>query len=412
MYGMRWTRLHASAGSMINVPVKLKSDWSNATDLLVGLACGLLSAGIFAVDVSSLPLGVAAGVLYAAVVLLSLYLPRWQHTVVVAGCVSVLTVFGYFLSEPAGTPWIAVANRTLALALIWVTALTGIRLVHARRRKLEDALRMEYENALKKATQDADRARNVKSRFLGTANDYLRQRLQTLSLLNGTLRKVVAEKAAQDIFAMQLDEVLELQALLDSLLELSELDSGSVEVVLTETPLPDIFMQLRDEFCQQAQAKGLELRFEAGTEVAYSDPELLTRIVRHLIANAILYTDSGVVKVHCRREAGGLRITVEDSGIGIAPDQQGSIFDEFYRVESGPANRSGRFGLGLSIVDRAAQLLGTTIDVQSTVGKGSSFSFLVPSVDAPRRRSLASAGDDMQSAPLAAATGGSGRGQG
>jgi len=363
----------------------LKSDLPHAAEALVALACVLLSAGIFAIDVSSLPLGVATGVLYAGVVLLSLYLPRWQYTIVLAGCVSALTLLGYFLSEPAGAPWVAVANRSLALALIWVTAITGIRLVHARRRKLEEDL--------KKATLDADRARNVKSRFLGTANDYLRQRLQTLSLLNGTLRKVVTEKAAQEIFAMQLDEVLKLQVLLDSLLELSELDSGSVEVVLTEIPIPEIFMRLRDEFCGQAQAKDLELRFESETDVAYSDPELLTRIVRHMMANAVRYTDRGIVKVCCRREAGGLRVAVEDSGIGIAPDQLSSIFDEFYRVESGPTNRSGRFGLGLSIADRGARLLGTTIEVKSTVGEGSSFSFLVPAVDTPRRRYLAFADD-------------------
>jgi signal transduction histidine kinase len=109
---------------------------------------------------------------------------------------------------------------------------------------------------------------------------------------------------------------------------------------------------------------------------------LLTLIIRNLIANAIRYTDRGTVKVSCRREADGLRITIEDSGIGIAPDQLTSIFDEFYRVETGSANRSGNFGLGLAIVERSATLLGTTLQVESAVGRGSTFSFLVPRVDA------------------------------
>lgn len=350
----------------------LTRDFAHSTRALVILLCVLLSAGIFIADVTS-PLGVAAGVPYVAVVLISLWLPRWQYTISFAACASILTILGFFVSEPAAFASIVVANRILALGAIWLTALAGIWLVHARRRKSEEALQQ--------AMRDADRARNVKSRFLGTANDYLRQRLQTLSLLNGTLRKVVTEASAQEIFAMQHGEVLELTNLLDSLLEITELDSGEVEVKVTETPILEIFRRLKSEFRRQAQAKGLELRFESETAIACSDRTLLTQILRNLVSNAIRYTDRGGVRVRCRREARGLRITVEDSGIGIAPDQLSSIFDEFYRVENGLTNRSGSFGLGLSIVERTAKLLGTTIEAESEVGRGSSFSLLVPAAD-------------------------------
>ena len=355
---------------MIKRLAELSKDLENRTNVQIVLACTVLAAGIFVVDVASLPLGVAAGVAYIAVVLISLWLPRWQYSFIAAGGVSILTILGFLLSEPAGIPWMVVANRLLALAVIWLTAIVGSWLVYSKRKKSEDALQQ--------AEQEADRARNAKSRFLESASNDMRHHLQTLSLLNGALRKIITEPKAQEMFAMQGDAVAHLSDLLHSLLELSKLESGDVELKITETPIQGIFRRLQDEFEGQAQAKGLQLHFESRSEVAYSDRILLTRIVGILVSNAIRYTNKGSINVRCRREPGGLRITVEDSGIGIAPDQLARIFDEFYRVDSDPVGRDGGLGLGLSIVDHSASLLGTKIELESEPGRGSSFSLLVP----------------------------------
>jgi len=476
---------------------RLSKDLANHTNVQIVLACIALAAGIFIIDVASLPLGVAAGVAYVAVVLISLWLPRWQFSFIAAGGVSILTILGFLLSEPAGIPWMVVANRLLALAVIWLTAIVGSWVVHTKRKKSEDALRMqksfldtlfetapavvllldpngritginpyleqisdysveevlgkywfeaftpqdvqpanagflhdvsgkavdrlateamitkngeqrqiewrgtmlsdaagkvvgylnvghdvteriEQEKALQKAEQEADRARNAKSRFLDSASNDMRHHLQTLSLLNGALRKIVTEPKAQEMFALQGDAVAHLSDLLHSLLELSKLESGDVKLKITETPIQAIFRRLQDEFEGQAQAKGLQLHFDSQTEVAYSDRILLTRIVRILVSNAIRYTNQGVVNVCCKREPGGLRIIVQDCGIGIAPDQLARIFDEFYRVDSDPVGRDGGLGLGLSIVERSVKLLGTKIELESKLGQGSSFSFVVP----------------------------------
>ena len=355
---------------MIKRLAELSKDLANPTNVQIVLACTALAVGIFAIDVASLPLGVAAGVAYVAVVLISLMLPRWQYSYIVAGGVSILTILGFLLSEPAGIPWMVVANRLLALAAIWMTAIVGSWLVHSRRKKSEDALQM--------AEQEAERARNAKSRFLESASNDMRHHLQTLSLLNGALRKIVTEPKAQEMFAMQGDAVAHLSDLLHSLLELSKLESGDVELKITETPIQGIFRQLKDEYEGQAKAKGLQLHFDSRTEVAHSDPVFLTRIVGILVSNAIRYTNKGSVNVRCRREPGGLRISVQDSGIGIAPDQLARIFDEFYRVDSDPVGRDGGLGLGLSIVDRSVHLLGTKMEVESEPGQGSSFSLVVP----------------------------------
>ncbi|MCK5326198.1 MAG: HAMP domain-containing histidine kinase [Woeseiaceae bacterium] len=342
----------------------------NQSTVYIALICAALAAGIFVVDIQSLPLGVAAGVAYVGVVFIALWLPKQQHTFIVAGGVSALTVLGFLLSEPAGIPWMVIANRLLALYAIWLTAIAGTWLVLTKHKKSEADLQ--------KVEQEADRARNAKSRFLNTASNDMRHHLQTLSLLNGALRKTVTQAKAQEMFAMQGDALAQLSDLLNSLLEISEFESGEVEVKIAETPIQGIFQLLQDEFEYQAQAKDLQMEFESHSEVALSDGMLLTRILRVLLSNAIRYTNQGEVKISCRRESGGLRIAVQDSGIGMASDQLAMIFDEFYRIDNDPAARDSGLGLGLSIVERSAKLLETTVDVESEPGRGSSFSLVVP----------------------------------
>ncbi len=350
--------------------VEGSEDLANHASVQVILACTALAAGIFIIDVASLPLGVATGVAYVGVVLISLWLPRWQFSFIAAGGVSILTILGYVLSEPAGIPWMVVTNRLLALSAIWFTAIAGSWLVFAVRKKSEDALRQ--------AEQESDRARNAKSRFLETASNDMRHYLHTLSLLNGALRKTVNEPKAHEMFAMQGEALAHLSDLLHSLLELSKLESGDIELHITETSIQEIFLQLQEEFEGPAQVKGLQLNFASQTEVAHSDRVLLTRIVRILVSNAIRYTKEGAVDIRCRREPEGLLITVQDSGIGIAPDHLARIFDEFYRIDNDPEERNGGLGLGLTIVERSVNLLGAKVEVESKLGQGSKFTIVVP----------------------------------
>jgi signal transduction histidine kinase len=192
------------------------------------------------------------------------------------------------------------------------------------------------------------------------------------------MRKIVADPKAQEICTKQDDAVANLGDLLNSILEFSELESGDVKPQIADAPIQDIFQQLEDEFTTLAKAKGLKLTFNSQAEIALSDSKLLTRILRSLISNAIRYTNTGTVEVACQREPSGLKIAVRDSGIGIAPDEMAIIFEEFYQVNSQPVGGNGGRGLGLSIVDRGLKLLHTKIEVESELGQGSSFSFVVP----------------------------------
>lgn len=365
-----WEPVRAGISIMMEGRVEKPKNLSNQLNKRIVSICVALAAGVFVIDIASLPLGVAAGMAYVAVVLVSLWLSRWQSVVIAACGVSILTILGFLFSEPAGIPWMVITNRVLALSLIWFTTIVGGWLVFSRRTKSEEALQQ--------AEEEAERARNAKSRFLESTSNDMRQHLQTLSLLGAVMRRKVVEPKAQEICRKQDDAVAHLGDLLNSILEFCELESGAVEPQITDTPIQDIFDCLQDEFSQQAQTKGLQLRFSAQSEIALSDGKLLTQVLRSLLSNAIRYTNKGEVEVSCQHESGELRITVQDSGIGIAPDKLAMIFDEFYRVDSDPAGQSGGRGLGLSIVDRGLKLLRTKVEVASELGQGSSFSFVIP----------------------------------
>lgn len=339
------------------------------SDAHIFLICGAIALTVFAVDVASLPLGVAAGVAYVPAVLIALRLPHWQQTFLVAGIVSILTVVGFLMGKPADILWIVLANRLLALAVIWLTAIGGNWLILHKRRAAEEKLRL--------AEKETDSARLAKKRFLETASNDIRHHLQTLVLLNAALGKTTEPEKVRKMLGMQGDALGHLSDLMNSLLDVTEMESGDVELDIQEVELDGILEKLEKEFRGQAEAKNLDLTVDKSAGVVRTDSTLLTQALRSLLSNAIRYTNIGTVAVHCRRDAEGVRITVRDSGIGIMNDHLEMIFDEFYRVENDSAARNVGLGLGLTIVDRIARVLGIKLDVESELGQGSSFSLLL-----------------------------------
>ncbi len=238
--------------------------------------------------------------------------------------------------------------------------------------------RVRIEDALRKAIRSAETANETKSRFLATASHDLRQPLQSLNLLNESLRKTVADEDAQKMLAMQREALAGMRNLLNSLLDITQLESGSVAPHLTGVPLQEIFDTVSAEFGEQARAKGLNLEIEPTDAVAYSDANLVSQAIQNLVANAIRYTEKGFVRLGSTPDADGLKLVVTDSGIGIPKDELDNIFTEFHQLERDPQERNVGLGLGLAIVQRIAAILDTGIEVETEVGKGSTFSFTLP----------------------------------
>jgi two-component system, sensor histidine kinase len=229
------------------------------------------------------------------------------------------------------------------------------------------------------AREIADRANQGKSRFLATASHDLRQPLQTLALLNGSLRRLVEEPDALEAIAQQELAIGAMSRLLNALLDISKLESGAIKPEITDFHVTELFDELRNEFAGIATKKGLDLQVEPSGDCVHSDPSLVEQILRNLLSNAIKYTRQGRVRLRCLREQDRLvRIEVIDTGIGIPPDQLPFICDEFFQVGVPTNSTRDGYGLGLSIVQRLVSLLNAGFHVESEVGKGSAFALVLP----------------------------------
>ena len=265
-------------------------------------------------------------------------------------------------------------------------------LVAAAIRDVTDRKRVEAELIVARqnadvARESADRANQGKSRFLATASHDLRQPLQTLSLLNGMLRRGIAEPVAGEALAQQELAIGSMSRLLNALLDISKLESGAIKPDPTDFSVSGLFEELRLEFAGLASSRRLTLKVSGSDEYAHSDRALVEQILMNLLSNAIKYTREGWVSLRCLPDASSVvRIEVEDTGIGIPADQLRLIYDEFYQVGV-PANSSREgYGLGLSIVQRLVTLLSAKLEVRSEVGKGSVFSLTLPAGHAVKQQ--------------------------
>ncbi len=231
------------------------------------------------------------------------------------------------------------------------------------------------------ARESADRANQGKSRFLATASHDLRQPLQTLALLNGTLRRIATDSDTADGLAQQEQAIGAMSRLLNALLDISKLESGAIKPEPTDFTVAQLFEELRTEFSSLAANKGLRLDIEPSKQCVRSDPSLVEQILRNLVSNAIKYTREGCVRLRCLHEAALVRIEVLDTGVGIPADQLPYICDEFYQIGVPTNSSRDGYGLGLSIVQRLVKLLTLRLDVCSEVGKGSTFTLTLPASD-------------------------------
>lgn len=226
-----------------------------------------------------------------------------------------------------------------------------------------------------------ERASNAKTRFLAAASHDLRQPVAALMIfLEQLATEQQLSRKGMEVLDHAQQATTSLRTLLDGLLDISRLDGQAIRTKVCSFVIQNLFNELNEEFLPLAEQKGIRLKFAACSAVIESDRILTGQILRNLVSNAIRYTPSGRILVGCRHRQGMLAIEVHDTGIGIAEDQCSRIFDEFYQVDNSEREQKQGLGLGLSIVDRAARLLGHTITLTSRLGKGSSFVLTVPLV--------------------------------
>lgn len=269
------------------------------------------------------------------------------------------------------------ALGALVVAALAMQVYRSVTRTDGLHRELEEAVRLRTEEKRAQAAE-ATRTNEGKSRFLAAASHDLRQPLQAAGMfvevlatrLEGTPHLTVVEKLRQSIDATN--------SLLNSLLDVSTLEAGRITPNIASVPLMNVFANLADQIQPELAAKKLELRVVETSLTVVSDPVLLERILRNLLVNACRYTERGSVLLGCRLRHGAVAIQVVDTGPGISADKLDEIFEDFTRLGDNGAGSSRGLGLGLGVVRRMAQLLGHDIRVHSRLGRGSTFTVVVP----------------------------------
>lgn len=234
------------------------------------------------------------------------------------------------------------------------------------------------------ARRAAENATRSKTQFFAAASHDLRQPLQAIGIYVSLLKKR-AQGPLEPLVKNLSTAVESLSKLVEELLEISRLDSGSIQPRTQQVLVDEMFGLLEQEFMPQAAAKGLALRVRRAGYAIESDQMLLMRVLRNLLANAIRYTQRGGVLLAARPRGGMISLEVYDTGPGIRQQELDRIFEEFYRGESSRDQAGSGFGLGLSIVKRICSVLGHPLIVTTRPGSGTVFRVEAPLSAVPRR---------------------------
>jgi PAS domain S-box-containing protein len=233
-------------------------------------------------------------------------------------------------------------------------------------------------DALVAAREEADRANMAKTRFLATASHDLRQPLQTIRLLNASLLTLTPETVKQHALLRRQESAIDgASRMINSLLDITHLESGAVEPHLAPINLISVYGDLKRAYEPVALAKGVRLEFPETSKIVISDRILINQLLQNLVGNALKYTERGLVRVTETSDADGFLLCIEDSGSGIPGDKLERIFDEYYQVDQSGTQRSG-VGLGLAIVREVSRLLGYSVSVSSEVGRGTQVRVRIP----------------------------------
>lgn len=266
--------------------------------------------------------------------------------------------------------------------------------------------RAAVEARLRDAKLEAERANLSKTKFLAAVSHDLLQPLNAARLFTSTLLEQSFGPRAESLVRSVSTSLDDVESLLGTLVDISKLDAGVIQPDVTAFDLRDLLNNMAREFRQMASVEGLELRFVASSAIIESDSQLLARILRNFLTNALRYTQSGRVLLGCRREENSVLVQVWDTGPGIPDDKFVEIFQEFKRARAPGSQSDKGLGLGLAIVDKITRMLGHEVSVSSVEGRGSVFSVRVPlgklkpSVDVPENNRMVAPGQDLGGARI------------
>ncbi len=239
--------------------------------------------------------------------------------------------------------------------------------------------------------KELEQASQYKSDFLANMSHEFRTPLNS-SLI---LAKLLADNPNGNLTSEQVKYAATIQnsgndllALINDILDLSKIEAGHMEVRPEAVTLERMMNDLSNNFSQVAKQKSLVFKTNIASgspKIIETDRQRLEQIIKNLISNAIKFTEKGEVELTIRKTTDGrIAFAVTDTGIGIEKDQQQLIFDAFRQADGTISRKFGGTGLGLSISRQLARLLGGIIELRSELGKGSTFTVIIPEIYDPK----------------------------
>ena len=329
------------------------------------IVVGLVAAGSIASQSFHLP--AVLGFVALAVLPLVAHLLFWQDSGYVLPAATLLLFLSFLMANAR------IQNRRIR---------EGIAL-RLRTESLVDELRLEKQESDRQRAR-AEQANLAKSHFLAAASHDLRQPLHAVGLFSASLRELVPDGETRAIADNISESVESLESLFIELLDLSQLEAGSLQIKIADFPIEQLLSRLRTRFGPLAAERRLALDIPACQSIVRSDAVQLERLLGNLLANAIQYTDRGTVSIACIEKEDEVRVEVHDTGIGIPQQYRERIFDALFQIGNPERDRRKGRGLGLAIVRRLSDMLGHRIEVATKEGVGSSFSIVVSAGDAAR----------------------------
>jgi signal transduction histidine kinase len=248
--------------------------------------------------------------------------------------------------------------------------------------RLSEVHAKNTERALNHA-HELEASNRYKSQFLANVSHELRTPLNSILLLSKLIKDDPVCSPEQMEKASVINAAgIDLKSLIDNILDLSRIEAGKTTFSVHHTNIRELLEELIFIMKPQFEAKNLELSLTLQDEVPetiYTDAEKVRQILKNFLSNALKFTDSGTVTMIANHEnEDGISISVQDNGIGIDPEKQAHIFGAFQQADGSISRRHGGTGLGLTISQQLAHMMGGNITLVSTPGEGSCFTLYLP----------------------------------